>query len=73
MNQIEINPFLYRQQTIDYFRKQGVLLQSYRSLCNGKQFTNPILIGIANSYGKTVAQVLGTTTIEIVDNIYYMI
>lgn len=32
VNQIEINPFLYRKNTIDYFRGEGVVLQSYRSL-----------------------------------------
>ena len=32
VNQIEINPFLYRKNTIDYFRSEGVVLQSYRSL-----------------------------------------
>ena len=32
VNQIEINPFIYRKNTIDYFKSEGVVLQSYRSL-----------------------------------------
>ena len=30
INQIEINPFLYRKNTIGFFESQGVKLQSYR-------------------------------------------
>merc|ERR1712194_789223 len=34
INQIEINPFLYRKKTCEFFQKEGVVLQSYRSLGN---------------------------------------
>ena len=58
VNQIEINPFLYRKQTIDFFQSKGVVLQSYRTLRDGKAFTDPTCVGIASKHGKTVAQVL---------------
>jgi len=29
-NQFEINPYLYRKKTIDYFQKEGIRLQGYR-------------------------------------------
>ena len=58
INQIEINPFLYRKQTIDFFQSKGVVLQSYRTLRDGKAFTDPTCVGIASKHGKTVAQVL---------------
>jgi diketogulonate reductase-like aldo/keto reductase len=64
VNQIEINPFLYRKNTIEYFEKDGVVLQSYRSLRDGKAMTDPTLLKIAASYGKTVAQVLGRWCIQ---------
>jgi len=28
-NQFEINPFLFRKNTIDYFQKEGLVLHSY--------------------------------------------
>jgi len=64
VNQIEINPFLYRKKTIEFFKKEGVLLQSYRSLRDGKAFDNPTLLALATKYSKTVAQILGRWCIQ---------
>lgn len=64
VNQIEINPFLYRKNTISYFRNEGVVLQSYRSLRNGKVMTHPSLLMLASKYTCTVAQILGRWCIQ---------
>jgi diketogulonate reductase-like aldo/keto reductase len=64
VNQIEINPFLYRKNTIEKFAKEGVVMQSYRSLRDGKAFENPILKTIAENKGKTPAQVLGRWCVQ---------
>ena len=59
VNQIEINPFLYRKNTIQKFVDDGVVMQSYRSLRDGKSFEDPVLKKIAAAKGKTSAQILG--------------
>ena len=59
VNQIEINPFLYRKKTIQAFQKEGVVLQAYRSLRDGKVMNDPTLLSMAGRYEKTVAQILG--------------
>ena len=64
VNQIEINPFLYRKNTIDAFQKEGVVLQSYRSLRDGKAFSHPLLVEIAVFHGKTPAQILGRWCVQ---------
>jgi len=64
VNQIEINPFLYRKNTIDAFVKDGVVMQSYRSLRDGKAMNDPTLLKIAESHGKTVAQILGRWCVQ---------
>jgi diketogulonate reductase-like aldo/keto reductase len=64
VNQIEINPFLYRKNTIDKFTKDGVVMQSYRSLRDGKAFDNPVLVEMAKSYNKTPAQILGRWCVQ---------
>jgi len=64
VNQIEINPFLYRKNTIAYFQNEGVLLQSYRSLRDGKAFQHPTLLSLANQYNKTTAQILGRWCVQ---------
>lgn len=64
VNQIEINPFIYRKNTIDYFKSEGVVLQSYRSLRDGKAMENPILKDLGAKYKKSAAQILGRWCVQ---------
>ena len=64
VNQIEINPFLYRQNTISKFDKEGVVLQSYRSLRDGKAFDDPTIVKIANAHNRSAAQILGRWCVQ---------
>jgi len=64
VNQIEINPFLYRSNTIGKFTDDGVVLQSYRSLRDGKAFDDATLVAIATAHGKSPAQILGRWCIQ---------
>lgn len=64
VNQIEINPFLYRKNTISYFRKEGVVLQSYRSLRDGKAMDHPVLVRIGAAHSRTPAQILGRWCVQ---------
>jgi diketogulonate reductase-like aldo/keto reductase len=64
VNQIEINPFLYRKNTIKKFVEDGVVLQSYRSLRDGKAFDHDVLKSIAAANDKTPAQILGRWCIQ---------
>lgn len=64
VNQIEINPFLYRRNTISNFQSEGVVLQSYRSLRDGKAFGHPLLQRIAAAHHKTPAQILGRWCVQ---------
>ena len=64
VNQIEINPFLYRKNTIEFFQREKVVLQSYRSLKDGKKFDDPTLVKIASAKGKSPAQILGRWCVQ---------
>ncbi|KAL3773311.1 hypothetical protein ACHAW5_000258 [Stephanodiscus triporus] len=64
VNQIEINPFLYRKNTIAYFRGEGVVLQSYRSLRDGKAMDHPSLSKIGAAHSKSPAQILGRWCVQ---------
>jgi len=55
---------LYRKKTIDALQKDGVVLQSYRSLRDGKAFDHPVLKEIAKTHNKTSAQVLGRWCVQ---------
>ena len=64
INQIEVNPFLYRKKTIDFFKSKNCHIQAYRSLCNGKAFEHPLLLSLSEKYGRPVAQILGAFIIQ---------
>lgn len=71
VNQIEINPFLYRKHTIQKFLDDGVVLQSYRSLRDGKAMDHPTLKKIAalkhntnSNNKKSPAQILGRWCVQ---------
>ena len=64
INQIEINPFLYRKNTITFFESEGVKLQSYRSLRDGKAFLDPTLLALATKHGRSAAQILGRWCVQ---------
>eukprot|EP00526_Cylindrotheca_closterium_P016701 CAMPEP_0113614202 /NCGR_PEP_ID=MMETSP0017_2-20120614/7039_1 /TAXON_ID=2856 /ORGANISM="Cylindrotheca closterium" /LENGTH=322 /DNA_ID=CAMNT_0000523351 /DNA_START=95 /DNA_END=1063 /DNA_ORIENTATION=- /assembly_acc=CAM_ASM_000147 len=64
VNQIEINPFLYRKNTISKFAEDGVVLQSYRSLRDGKAFDDPTVLRIAESHNRSAAQILGRWCVQ---------
>lgn len=57
INQIEINPFLYRKNTIAFFHEEGIQLQSYRAMRQAKEFGNAKITAIAQKHGKAASQV----------------
>ena len=64
VNQIEVNPFLFRKDTLSFFQQHGVAIQSYRALRDGKAFSHPTVLAVAKKYGRTAAQVLGRWCLE---------
>lgn len=64
INQIEVNPFLYRRRTIAAFEAEGVKIQSYRALRDGKAFADPTVGAIAAAHGRSPAQVLGRWCVQ---------
>lgn len=65
MNQIEVNPMLFRKKTLDYFKKEGIHIQSYRGLMQaGKTWENPVLQEVCKETGKSPAQVLGRFLVQ---------
>jgi len=59
VNQIELNPFLYRPETLAYMARCGIQVQAYRALRDGKAFDDPTVARIATEHGRSSAQVLG--------------
>lgn len=60
VNQVEIHPFLWREEDIKTMRENGVRPMAWGPLSEGLYgiFQNTVLKKIAGKYGKTVAQVV---------------
>ncbi|NUU20613.1 MAG: aldo/keto reductase [Streptomycetaceae bacterium] len=60
VNQIETHPFFQRADYQELMRGHGVQIQSWGGFAEGRNdlFGNPLLSGIGEAYGKSVAQVV---------------
>ena len=60
VNQIESHPWFNQNDLVSYCLEQDVIPQSWSSLAEGKRgiFRNPVLLELADKYGKSVAQVI---------------
>lgn len=66
VNQIEVNPFFQRPTEVEQLQNQGITVQAWASFVEGKNdiFNNPILLAIAQKYGKTPAQVISRWLVQ---------
>ncbi|WP_373354751.1 aldo/keto reductase [Pseudoroseicyclus sp. CXY001] len=56
-NQVEIHPFLQNRPIVDHCQALGIPLTAYCPLARGQVMEEPVLAGIAEAHGATVAQV----------------
>jgi methylglyoxal/glyoxal reductase len=58
VNQVEYHPLLIQIEVREFCQKHRIQLEAWSPLMQGQLFDNPILIGIAAKYNKSVAQVI---------------
>lgn len=60
VNQIETHPFHQRQEEHEFMREHGVQHESWGPFAEGRNnlFSDPVLTAVANTHGKSVAQVV---------------
>lgn len=58
INQVELSPYLYQKELLDFCRSHGIQIEGYSPLTRGKKLNDPQLVSIATKYGKSTAQVL---------------
>ena len=67
VNQIEMNPVLFRPSTLEYCRTHGIALQAYRTLAmhrDLKGLENPVVARIVDETKRTPAQVMNRWCIQ---------
>jgi methylglyoxal/glyoxal reductase len=58
VNQIEIHPFLYRKDLIDYCMARSIAVEAYSPLSKARRMDDPRLVAITGKYQRSGAQVL---------------
>ena len=58
VNQIELHPYFQNREVVAYGREQGIVTEAWAPIAQGKVLDDPVLIEIAERYGKSVAQVV---------------
>ena len=58
VNQIELSPFLYPRDVVEFCERRKIAVEAYSPLTKGHRLRDPRLGGIAQTYRKTVPQVL---------------
>lgn len=58
VNQIEFHPHLTQRDVLAYCKEHDIQMQAWSPLKKGRIFDEPLLVQIAEKYGKTVPQVL---------------
>ena len=57
VNQIRLHPACQQRYLVEYSRRYGMLLEAYSPLGTGKMLSNPLIVQIAEQYGKSPAQI----------------
>lgn len=58
VNQIELHPWLTRQELVKFCQSKNITVEAYSPLVRGKKFDDPTLLKLADKYDKSVAQIL---------------
>jgi len=58
INQVELHPWLTRNEIVDFCQKNNIVLEAYSPLAKAARMNDKTLVEIAKKYNKTPAQVL---------------
>ena len=58
VNQIELNPFVFENEVLDYCHNHGIAVEAYTPITKGKRFDHPEIKRLSEKYKKTPAQIM---------------
>ncbi|WP_179295640.1 aldo/keto reductase [Bacillus sp. FJAT-45350] len=65
VNQVEFHPNLTQKELLNFCKKEQIQLEAWRPLTQGKLFTDPVVMALAEKYSKTPAQILLRWNLEL--------
>lgn len=57
VNQLEYHPGEMQEETVEYCKEHGILVEAWSPLGRGRIFENELLLQVAEKYGKTLPQI----------------
>lgn len=57
VNQLEYHPGEMQEETVEYCKEHGILVEAWSPLGRGRIFENELLLQLAEKYGKTLPQI----------------
>lgn len=58
VNQVELHPFLYQKELIEYCSQHSIAVEAYSPLARAKKFDHPTISKLAETYGHSPAQIM---------------
>jgi len=58
VNQVEFHPLLLQKELLDYDTAKGIRHEAWAPLARGRIFADPVLLSLAEKYGRTPAQIV---------------
>lgn len=58
VNQVELHPYLTQNELLSYCREKNIQLEAWSPLMQGQMLNHPVLKEIAETHGKSIAQVI---------------
>jgi diketogulonate reductase-like aldo/keto reductase len=58
VNQVELNPFVYRRRLLEACRDAGVVVEAYSPLMRGRDLDDRRIVAVAEKHGRTPPQVV---------------
>merc|ERR1711939_539117 len=58
VNQVDLHPFMTRNDLVAFCQSKGIVLEAWAPLVRGMRFKHPVVVELAEKYGKSPAQVL---------------
>lgn len=58
LNQIEVHPYFYPKELIDFCQQEDILVQAWRPIANGNIQIDPVLMDLSTRYKKTPVQLI---------------
>lgn len=57
VNQVEFHPFQQPMELHKYCQKEGIVFEGYCPLAKGQALTNPVILQLAQKYGRSASQI----------------